>query len=74
MDKNSEAQGQPPGVNEESGASLQSYLMGYGFALVLTLASFWASSTNIGTALDESAPGEPAALMAAPSAGRRAMS
>ena len=47
MDRNSEAQGQAPGSNEESGANLQSYLIGYGFALMLTLASFWVSSTNL---------------------------
>jgi len=47
MDNHSEAQGQAPGVNEKSGASLQSYLMGYGFALILTMVSFWAASTNL---------------------------
>jgi cytochrome o ubiquinol oxidase operon protein cyoD len=41
-----EAQGQPPGVNERTHASLKSYVIGFGFALVLTLASFWVSSTN----------------------------
>jgi len=46
MDNHSEAQGLPPGTNEESGASLRSYLIGFGIAIVLTLASFWVSSTN----------------------------
>jgi len=46
MDNHNEAQGLPPGTNEESGASFRSYLIGFGFAIVLTLASFWVSSTN----------------------------
>src|SRR6202012_1450365 len=29
------------------GASLQSYLIGFGFAIVLTLASFWVASTDL---------------------------
>src|SRR5579871_4861457 len=47
MKNYSEAQGLPPGVSEKSGATLQSYLIGFGFALTLTLASFWASSTDL---------------------------
>lgn len=47
MDSHSEAQGEAPGASEKSGANLQSYMIGFGFAVALTLASFWASSTNL---------------------------
>jgi cytochrome o ubiquinol oxidase subunit IV len=47
MDNHSEAQGQGPGENEEGGAGLRNYIIGFGFAIVLTLASFWVSSTNL---------------------------
>jgi cytochrome o ubiquinol oxidase operon protein cyoD len=43
----SEAQGQAPGVNEHSRPDGRSYLIGLGFALVLTIASFWASSSDL---------------------------
>src|SRR6202011_6257608 len=39
-----EAQGVAPGVNLRTHGTRQSYLIGLGYALVLTLASFWASS------------------------------
>jgi cytochrome o ubiquinol oxidase operon protein cyoD len=41
-----EAQGQAPGVSEQSRATPRTYLIGLCFAVVLTLASFWASSTT----------------------------
>jgi cytochrome o ubiquinol oxidase operon protein cyoD len=42
-----DAQGQAPGVNEHSHASGRSYLIGLFYAVVLTLASFWVSSTDL---------------------------
>ncbi len=43
-----EAQGQAPGVNENShGGGVRGYLIGLGFAIALTIASFWASSTDL---------------------------
>jgi cytochrome o ubiquinol oxidase operon protein cyoD len=47
MEHYSEAQGMPPGASEKSGANLRSYFIGFGFALTLTLASFWAASTDL---------------------------
>jgi cytochrome o ubiquinol oxidase operon protein cyoD len=47
MDSDSEAQGQGPGASESGGANLQSYIIGFGFAIGLTLMSFWASSSNL---------------------------
>jgi cytochrome o ubiquinol oxidase operon protein cyoD len=43
----SEAQGRAPGVNERSPAGGRSYLIGLAFALVLTVASFWSSSSDL---------------------------
>jgi cytochrome o ubiquinol oxidase subunit IV len=43
----SDAQGQAPGINERSLVGWQSYLTGLGYAVILTLASFWASSTDL---------------------------
>jgi cytochrome o ubiquinol oxidase operon protein cyoD len=40
------AQGAAPGVHVQTHGSKQSYLIGLMYAVVLTLASFWASSTN----------------------------
>ena len=40
------AQGAPPGVSRARG-SLLSYLAGLGFAIVLTLASFWTAGTDM---------------------------
>jgi cytochrome o ubiquinol oxidase subunit IV len=42
-----EAQGKAPGVGRESRGSASSYLMGLGFATVLTGASFWVSGTPL---------------------------
>jgi cytochrome o ubiquinol oxidase operon protein cyoD len=42
-----EAQGRVPGVSAYSGATRQTYLIGLFYAVVLTLASFWASSTDL---------------------------
>jgi cytochrome o ubiquinol oxidase subunit IV len=42
-----EAQGQAPGANTRTHGSRRSYLIGLGYALVLTAASFWASSTSL---------------------------
>ncbi len=42
-----EAQGLAPGANVHTHGSHRSYLIGLGYAVVLTLASFWASSTDL---------------------------
>jgi cytochrome o ubiquinol oxidase operon protein cyoD len=42
-----DAQGRAPGADERGHASLRSYLLGLGYAVILTLASFWASSTDL---------------------------
>ena len=47
MNDQIEAQGQAPGMSEHSRVSPRSYLIGLCFAVVLTLASFWASSTTL---------------------------
>ena len=47
MSEEFEAQGRVPGVSEHSGATPQTYLIGLFYAVVLTLASFWASSTDL---------------------------
>jgi cytochrome o ubiquinol oxidase operon protein cyoD len=41
------AQGAAPGVHVQTHGSKQSYLIGLAYAVVLTLASFWAASTNL---------------------------
>jgi len=41
------AQGEAPGVAHGHRGSLMSYLIGLGFAIILTLASFWAAETNL---------------------------
>jgi cytochrome o ubiquinol oxidase operon protein cyoD len=43
----SDAQGQAPGVSENGRASRRTYLIGLGYAVILTLASFWVSSTGL---------------------------
>jgi cytochrome o ubiquinol oxidase subunit IV len=43
----SSAQGEPPGVIRAQRGSLLSYATGLGFAIILTLASFWAAGTNL---------------------------
>ncbi|SDT45372.1 cytochrome o ubiquinol oxidase subunit IV [Bradyrhizobium canariense] len=47
MHDETNAQGEAPGVSENSHGSPRSYLIGLGFATILTLASFWASSTHV---------------------------
>jgi cytochrome o ubiquinol oxidase operon protein cyoD len=47
MNAGSEAQGQAPGVHEHSRATRRSYLIGLFYAAILTLASFWVSSTDL---------------------------
>ena len=42
-----DAQGQAPGISEHSHAGARSYLIGLCYAAVLTLASFWVSSTDL---------------------------
>jgi cytochrome o ubiquinol oxidase operon protein cyoD len=42
-----EAQGVAPGVNVHTHGTRRSYLIGLGYAVILTLASFWASSTDL---------------------------
>jgi cytochrome o ubiquinol oxidase operon protein cyoD len=41
------AQGESPGVNIRTQGHRRSYLIGLGYALVLTIASFWAASTDL---------------------------
>ena len=43
----SSAQGQPPGINRGQRGSVLTYVAGLGFAIVLTLASFWAAGTDM---------------------------
>jgi cytochrome o ubiquinol oxidase operon protein cyoD len=59
MDGHIEAQGRAPGISEHSRGSRRSYVVGLCFAVVLTLASFWASSTHL-----IYAPGVPVLLAA----------
>jgi cytochrome o ubiquinol oxidase operon protein cyoD len=47
MTDETEAQGRAPGVSGHSQATYRSYLIGLSYAVVLTLASFWASSTDL---------------------------
>ncbi len=47
MDTQSEAQGRAPDLDQQGRGGRSSYVIGLGFALVLTLASFWASSTHL---------------------------
>jgi cytochrome o ubiquinol oxidase operon protein cyoD len=42
-----QAQGAAPGVHVQTHGSRQSYLIGLAYAVILTLASFWAASTNL---------------------------
>ena len=42
-----QAQGAAPGVHAHTQETRRSYLVGLGYAVVLTLASFWASSTDV---------------------------
>jgi cytochrome o ubiquinol oxidase subunit IV len=43
----STAQGQPPGLNRGQRGGIVNYLTGLVFAIVLTLASFWAAETDL---------------------------
>jgi cytochrome o ubiquinol oxidase subunit IV len=47
MNDEIEAQGQAPGISEHGAATHGTYLIGLFYAVVLTLASFWASSTAL---------------------------
>jgi cytochrome o ubiquinol oxidase operon protein cyoD len=47
MSDHIEAQGQAPGVSEHSRPEGKSYLIGLIFAVALTVASFWSSSTDL---------------------------
>ena len=47
MSTESEAQGMAPGANAYTHGTRASYLIGLGYAVILTLASFWASSTDV---------------------------
>ena len=47
MDMQVEAQGQAPGVDPHEGHSARTYLIGLGYDLVLTIASFWAATTSL---------------------------
>ena len=47
MSEQSEPQGQAPGDSSHSAAGGRGYLVGLGYALLLTAASFWASSTSV---------------------------
>jgi cytochrome o ubiquinol oxidase subunit IV len=47
MHDDSNAQGPAPGISEHSQVRPQSYIIGFGYAAVLTLASFWAASTDL---------------------------
>jgi cytochrome o ubiquinol oxidase operon protein cyoD len=47
MSTDIEAQGVAPGVNVHTHGTRRSYLIGLGYAVILTLASFWASSTDL---------------------------
>ncbi len=40
-------QGHAPGINEHTGADGRTYVVGLFYAAILTLASFWVSSTNL---------------------------
>ena len=41
------AQGRAPGINRGGRGGFLKYLTGFGFAIVLTLASFWAAGTDL---------------------------
>jgi cytochrome o ubiquinol oxidase subunit IV len=42
-----EPQGRPPGVERGGHGSVLTYVTGLGFAVILTLASFWAAGTHL---------------------------
>src|SRR5579862_1256570 len=41
------AQGRAPGIDPQGNHHARSYLIGLGYALMLTVASFWAASTSL---------------------------
>jgi cytochrome o ubiquinol oxidase operon protein cyoD len=47
MTENTEAQGRGPGAGDDSHAPHWTYLIGLFYAVVLTIASFWVSSTDL---------------------------
>jgi cytochrome o ubiquinol oxidase operon protein cyoD len=47
MDMQVQAQGQAPGVDPHEEHSARTYLIGLGYALTLTIASFWAATTPL---------------------------
>jgi len=47
MEMESIAQGAAPGSNAGTHGSRRSYVVGLGYAVILTLASFWVSSTDL---------------------------
>jgi cytochrome o ubiquinol oxidase subunit IV len=47
MHDDNNAQGPAPGISEHSQVRPQSYIIGFGYAAILTLASFWAASTDL---------------------------
>ena len=47
MDMQVQPQGQAPGVDPREEHGARSYLIGLGYAVALTLASFWAGSTSL---------------------------
>jgi cytochrome o ubiquinol oxidase operon protein cyoD len=47
MQSPSSAQGHAPGIDPHDNQHARSYLIGLGYALILTLASFWAASTPL---------------------------
>ena len=46
MTEASDAQGRAPGISEHSHTNWRSYVIGLFYATILTLASFWVSSTH----------------------------
>jgi cytochrome o ubiquinol oxidase subunit IV len=47
MDMQVQSQGEAPGVDPRERHGARSYLIGLGYAVVLTVASFWAASTPL---------------------------
>jgi cytochrome o ubiquinol oxidase operon protein cyoD len=47
MESPTQAQGSAPGVHAQTHGSRRSYLIGLAYAVILTLASFWAASTDM---------------------------
>jgi cytochrome o ubiquinol oxidase subunit IV len=47
METHPQAQGEAPGVHIHTEGSRRTYLIGLAYAVILTLASFWAASTDM---------------------------